>query len=78
MIVNHAAERVKSKATERDIRAALDALDLDAIPPEKRARAVTAALTRVMLATTTDPRERAKDAFVSARETYKHVAGLIL
>lgn len=78
MIVNHEAERIKSKATEADLRAAIDALDLQSIPPEKRWKAISFALARVMVSTVTDPRERSKDAFQQAKGTYERVTGVVL
>lgn len=63
MIRDRMAERIQSTATQKDLRAALDGLDLQAIPPHLRETAIKARLMAVCAETVKDPAERAKPAF---------------
>ncbi len=69
-VINKEEERIKSKCSEKELGEALSALDLNSIPPEHRHMAIRSRLAEVMMATTSDPKERGKDVFRRAVEVY--------
>tara|TARA_Y100001954_G_C15289375_1_gene350580 strand:- start:189 stop:446 length:258 start_codon:yes stop_codon:yes gene_type:complete len=69
-VTNKEDERIKSKCSEKELGEALSAMDLASIPPEHRHMAIRARLAEVMMATTTDPKERGKDVFRQAVDVY--------
>lgn len=71
-------DSIKSKATPEDLAEAMTALRLHEMPLEKRARAITTQLARVMLTKTTSPLERAKDNFQGVRKIYHKMTGILL
>ena len=69
-IRNKEAERIKSECTPKELGEAMQALDLESMDPENRAIAIRERIVEVMIATTTDPRERRKELFQKAAWTY--------
>ena len=69
-VINKEDQRINSKCSQKELGEALGALDLESIPAEPRHMAIRARLAEVMLATTTDPKERDKDAFRKAVNVY--------
>ena len=69
-VINKEDQRINSKCSQKELGEALSALDLESIPAEHRHMAIRARLAEVMLATTTDPKERDKDAFRNAVNVY--------
>lgn len=77
-IIDREGDRIQSTATAKDLVQAVTALNLSSLPPENRLAAVMERLGTVMLATTTDPRERDKPAFRQAEAAYTLKTGVIL
>lgn len=83
-VVNKEEERIRSKCSPDELGKAISALDLDSIPPEHRHMAIRSRLAEVMMATTTDPKERNKDVFRKAVDVYtqlqrrRHKSDLII
>ena len=73
-VINKEEERIKSKCSEKELGEALSALDLNSIPPEHRHMAIRSRLAEVMMATTSDPKERGKDAQASRRGLHRATA----
>ena len=69
-IINKEADRIQSECTPEELGRALQGLDLESIPPHKKWEAIRDRLNEVMLATTTDPKERSKELFQKAATTY--------
>ena len=69
-IKNTEAERINSECTAKELGEALQSLDFEAIPADKRMDAIRERLSEVMLATTTKPQERNKELFQKAAHTY--------
>lgn len=70
---NRQAEAIRSKCSPEELAQALQSLDLSKIDPDKRHMAIRHRIAEVMLATTTDPAERAKDSFQDAVKTWASV-----
>jgi hypothetical protein len=71
-------DAVKSKATAEDLAAAMTALHLEHIPPEKRLHAIREQMAKVMLSTVTDPKEMAKPAYQEVKKAFFRSRGVIL
>ena len=69
-IRNKEAERINSTCTPKELGEAMQALDLESMDPDNRAVAIRERLVEVMMATTTDPKERRKELFQKAAWTY--------
>ena len=69
-VINKEDERINSKCSPHELGKALSGLDLQSIPLEHRHMAIRARLAEVMMATTTDPKERGKDVFRKAVDVY--------
>ena len=69
-IKNKEAERIHSTCTPKELGEAMQSLDLESMDPENRSIAIRERLVEVMMATTTDPRERGKENFQKAAFTY--------
>lgn len=75
-VYNREKERVQTVCTPKELAEAIGALNLASIPPQNRHKALIERLNQVMLATTTDPRERNKEAFRLAETTAHQLSAL--
>lgn len=78
MILDREGEAIRTTANERDLVAVIRNLGLQNIPPQNRRRAITEAVGRLVVHTTTDPRERMKPGFQQLACTYLAKTGIIL